>query len=217
MSKEAVPADEGLLALLLEANRLRGRQEYRAALAVYRRILDQYGESPALLAAISRAHFLLAASSPEETGEDYQEAITWAQRAVARAPHDSSLRGQLADFLALGALDYQAAAAQYREALRLDPCDVTALVGAAGLYGVPECVVTLDEAIGWLERASTIQPDEHRHYVNLGYLYHEAGREADALRAWSRALLCGEPVDETQAASIQKMARRSAGSRQLSG
>jgi len=60
---------------------------------------------------------------------------------------------------------------------------------------VPEQVVTLEEAINWLERAVQLEPDNPNYHARLGEFYREAGRPLDAMREWIRALLCPRPLD----------------------
>jgi len=115
--------------------------------------------------------------------------------AVWVAPVDARLHAHLADFYHLGLLEVERAAEEYRTAINLNPHDIWDLLGAASLAGVPEEVVSLDEAITWCERAVQLEPDDPDYHLRLGDLYHQAGRVADAKRACLRALLCPRPLD----------------------
>ncbi len=181
--------------LLLQANQRKSDGDDRTALTLYLAALERFGESAELLAAIADCYFALALGNPKETGENHQQAIAWMRRAIALAPENARLHAHLAQFYELGTLEVDRAAEEYRTAINLNPHDVWALFNAASLAGMPEEVVSLDEAITWLERAVQLEPDEPDYHLRLGVLYHEAGRVADAKRACLRALLCPRPLD----------------------
>jgi len=172
--------------LLLRANDLRRRQEYRAAADLYLSAIGRFGETADLVAEIGFCFFALS---------EFDQAVAWAERAVALAPDDARAHTDLAKHLSLGTLDLDRAAREYRRAIEINSQSVRALVGAASLYGVPEHVVTREEAIGWLERVTQLEADNPNWHARLGQLYHEAGRLADAERAWGRAMLCATPLD----------------------
>jgi tetratricopeptide (TPR) repeat protein len=88
------------------------------------------------------------------------------------------------------------------------PTDVTALTGAASLYGLPENVVSLQEAIGWLEYATQLEPDDPNYHFRLGQLCFEAGRAAKAKKEWLRALTCPKPISLSQARTIESVLAR---------
>ena len=182
---------------LLEANRLRSAGNHRAALAAYLRILELSGESAHLCAVIADCHFMMAVG--HGAAEHFPEAVNWMERAVALAPGEGRLHAHLGQYYSTAVLDYGRSAAEYREAIRLSPYDHSALVGAAGLYGVPEGVVSLDEAIGWMEWAVQLEPDEAWYHDRLAELYQESGRVTDSKREGIRALLCAWPLDLTHA------------------
>ncbi len=191
--------------LLVQANELRARRDYQAALAFYLKALEQWGENVELLAAVAYCYFALAAYNPRESGQNYAEAIAWMQKAVALAPDNAWLHANLAQFYQLGILDYEQAAREFRTAVRLAPYDALILFNAASLYGLPESVVLLEEAINWLEHAVQLAPDEPNYHVRLGQLYHEAGRTADAERECLRALLCSQPLDSGAVQTIKRV------------
>lgn len=193
-----------LFSLLLKANQLKLEGKEQAALKVYFEILERYGESAELLAAIADCYFSLALGNPNETGENHERAIVWMKRAVALAPKNARLHAHLAQFYALGTLEYERAAEEYRRALELNPYDARTLFNAASLYDVPEEVVTLEEAIDWLERAVQLEPDEPVYHARLGELYYKAGRVSDAEREWLSALLCPRPLDQGYIQTIKE-------------
>jgi hypothetical protein len=56
------------------------------------------------------------------------------------------------------------------------------------LYGVPDDVVALEEALSCCEQAARLFPTRSR-WIELARLYRNAGREADAQRATMHRLL----------------------------
>ncbi len=184
-----------LLELLLEANSCRHRRDYRAALELYLQAAGSGAGGVDLLAEIANCYFQAALSDPHETGADYVEAVAWARRALEQAPGEWHLRAQLAEYYALGTLEYEGAAREYHLALAADGCSAAVYAAAASLYGVPECVVSLDEAVTWLQRATQLEPDDPDYHARLGQLLQEAGRLAEARQEWLRALLCPRALD----------------------
>ena len=195
MTSQSLFGSSPALSLLVRANKLKSEGDEQAALMLYFEALERFGESAELLAAIADCYFSLALGNPDETGENYERAISWMKRAIALAPNDPRLHAHLAQFYELGTLEYEKAAEEYRKAIELNPNDVWTLFNAASLYGVPEEVVSLEEAINWLERAVQLEPDDPIYHARLGEFYYKAGRVSDAEREWRRALLCPRPLD----------------------
>lgn len=189
--------------MLFQANEMKRKNDYQGSLTLYLQVVEQTGETVEALAAVANCYFSLALHNPYEQGENYDKAIAWMERAIALSPDNARLHAALAQFYELGTLDYEQAAKEYRKAIALNPNDVWALVGATSLYGVPEEVVTLDEAINWLERATQLEPDDPNYHHRLGDLYDKAGRTADAEREWLRALLCPRPLDPGPARTVK--------------
>jgi tetratricopeptide (TPR) repeat protein len=199
----AVLEPQTLAQYLIRANELRSQKQHAAALALYRQALEHFGEQAEVLAAGAHCYFALALEDPYAAGEKLQSAVSWMEKAVAHAPQEGRLHALLAAYYVASFSYYQRAAQEYRIAIDLNPDDVWALSGAAGLYGVPEPVVTLAEAIGWLEHAARLEPDEPVYQFRLGELYQEANRAADAERVWLKALTCPQPLDPGQAQIIE--------------
>ncbi len=193
---------ESLKALLLYANVLRREGSYEAAISVYEHVAERFGESSQLCFVIANCYFHLALS-PTETGQNFDAAITSMQKAIRLAPDDARLHAVLAQYYELGSLEYETAAEEYRRAIALAPADPWILTNAASLYGVPENVVTWDEAVSWLTRAIQVEPNDPNCYGRLGQLYHEKGLVEDAKREWFRALLCARPLDPGYAEMIR--------------
>lgn len=193
------------ITLLKKANKLRLKKEYKAAIETYADIIKQFGESVELAVLVASCYFVLGFYSPQESDQNFEHAIRWMEKAVRLSPSNARLHADLAQYYWLGMLDYERALEEYRRALELNPNEVRALVGAAALYGVPEEVVTLDEAINWLERATQLEPDEPRYHFRLGEFYQKAARPLDAEREWIKSLLCPEPLPSGSDQVIQSM------------
>lgn len=184
-----------LLDLLIEANEKKNQKHYEGAIGLYLKALELFGEDSDLYAAIADCYFSWA-SDPSESGENYVAAIDWLNRAVTLSSNDARLHFHLAEYYQLGTLEYEQAAKAYRKTIELNPNYVSALVGGASLYGVPEKVVTLTEAIKWLEAATQLDPDNPNYLARLGEFYKEAGRVADAENAWRKSLICARPLGQ---------------------
>lgn len=182
-----------LLILLIQANEQKQQQKYQEGIALYLRAIELFGEDGDLYTAIADCYFRLA-NNPRETGENFKEAVEWMKKSVALAPNDARFHALLAYYYQVGTLEYEQAADEYRKSLEINPNNVWSLVGAASLYGTPEEVVTLTEAIRWLETATQLDAENPNHYARLGELYHEADRISDAKDAWRRSLSRSQPL-----------------------
>jgi len=170
---------------LLRANHLRQQQDYQGARGTYVELLKERGDDTLILRMIASCSFSLA---------DFDAAVAWTLRALEVAPDNAGLHLYLAECYGLGTLELEEAVREYQKAIALDPHNTMAYVGAAALYGAPEEVVTLDQAIGWLERATQLDPDDPNWHGRLAQLYGEAGEEQKARAEWARALLCPRPL-----------------------
>jgi len=92
------------LGLLIRANKLKADGDDRAALALYFEVLERFGESAELLAAIADCYFSLALGNPDEPGENHEQAVSCMKRAIALASNSPRLHAHLAQFYALGPL-----------------------------------------------------------------------------------------------------------------
>lgn len=201
MTETNSPDSGNLYSLLVQANELKSRADYHGALSLYLKAFEQVGERVDLFVLIAYCHGAICM----QEGSDAVcfEAIHWMKRAIALEPTNGHLYADLGEIYHLGILDYEQAAEAFRNALALNPDDLQALRGAAALYGVPEDVVTLEEAIGWTEHALHLDPDPDIH-VYLGDLYFGAGRVSEARGEWLKALLCPRPLDLRVSRSVEK-------------
>ncbi len=193
-----------LFNLLVQANKLKYQEDYRAALVFYNKAVTQFGEEVPLLMAI--AHCYYGAIEIQQCFDlDANEGTKWLQKAISIEPNNSHLYVLLAEYHVWVLVDYEQAALAYRKAIELDTTNVQALIGASALYGPPENVVTLAEAIQWLEKAVKIQVKENGYLIihpRLGSLYYEAGRIHDAREQWLAALLSPRAIQPRLAQSI---------------
>lgn len=191
------------IALLSRANELRQQKDYLSALAIYLEIQQKFGETATLLAMIAHCYFW--ATMAHQQGESgYKEAILWLKKAIALEPDTAEFYAELGQYYWMGNLDYEQAAWAYRKALEFNPNYLPVLKSAAILYGPPESVFALDEAINWLERASRLEPYDSTTHYWLGDFYYKAGRQHDARREWLMALLCPEPLVADLAQIVEK-------------
>lgn len=194
-----------LIELLIQANQLRQKREYRQALKIYHDVIEQFGETADTAQTLAHCYFQLGFYESDDASSIYQLAITWIKKAITLSPTNSRLHVDLGEFHSLGTLEYQEAAQEYKAAIELDPNNVRALVGGAALYGLPEEVVTLNEAIAWLERVVQLEPNDPNYHFRLGTLYHQANHLSGSESEWLKALLCPRPLDTSPAQTIIKL------------
>jgi len=206
MIDQKLPARK-FMDLLIQANALRHKDDYHAAVALYREAVEQYGETAELCGMIAQCYLWLVEST-YGSAQDDSDFIDWVKKAIASMPNNSRLHVELGEYYSLVKLDYEQAMQEYRAALELNPSDVKALIGIASLYGVPENVVTLNEAIQFLERATHLESHDPNYLFRLGELYYEAGRSADAEQAWLSSLLCPQPLDVRTAQIIETLLQK---------
>lgn len=193
-----------LISLLHQANELRSRGKYEAALQLYFEILHNFGESADLLAVIASCYYHLS---------KYYEAVFFIEKAIGLAPDDAHLYTALGEYHALGTLEVEQAAKAFRKAIELNPNDAEVLaIAATLLWDLPEQVITTDEAINWLERAIQLSPNNPEYHFYLGIIYWEAGRVIDAEREWVKSLLRLRPLDPINAETIKKKIIKSSNS-----
>lgn len=188
---------------LAEANQLRLDNRLKEALIVYQSCIGRFGRSAELLAIIAHLYFKFALSNANETGDNYEKAIQYVTDALTLEPANAALHTLLAEVYTLGPLSYELAAQEYRRALEINPYCVSTLLGAASLYGLPEKVVMLDEAITWLEQAIKLDPNNPHLHIRLGNLYQQAEQPLAAQRAWLKSLLCLQPLESDYVQSVR--------------
>lgn len=201
MMKHHVPNFPIVIELLLEANQHRQKRAYKSALEIYYKLIGQLGETDILYQTIAHCYFEIGLYEDDESS--FKDAILWMKKAIDLTPTSSHLHVDLGQFYSLGTLEYKQAADEYRLAIEIDPNNEKALVGGAALYGVPEEVVTLNEAIKWLEKVVSISQNDPNYHFRLGLFYHEAGELTKAEIELLKALLCARPLDSSPAQMIR--------------
>lgn len=199
-----------VLRLLMKANEVRDREvpagklrlraeNAREALELYEQAVKEVGETSELLVAMANCYSLIASYALIDqklvASDEYSKMITCMEKAVLLDPENGRLHAYLAEDYEFYINEYTKAAKEIRKALDLNPNDVWALSVGARLYGYPEKVVALDEAIAWLERAVSLDPNDPNFHVRLAHLYRASGRNQDAFAEWGRALLCPRPFE----------------------
>ncbi len=192
-----------MISLMIQANHYRLTGEYRKALDIYQELIKNHGETGEVDQLIAYCYYQLGLYGSDE--DDYKEAVTWIERAIALSPMNSQLYDILGELHSIGTLDYEASIKAYRTAIDHNPNNVHALVSGAGLYGVPEDVITLEEAINWLEQAVQIEPDNANNHFNLGVRYNEAGQLSKAKQEWLIALSCPRPLEAALSTTISNL------------
>lgn len=180
---------ESKIRLIEQATEAFTQRRYADAREMYLKALDQFGRDPDLIWGLAQVEFALSIVSPNAEDTCGHNAIRWMREAIQIAPERPEYYYTLGDMLEHGMVpDYEAAAQVYRQALRLEPLYVPALSRLAMLYGVPEDVVPLEEALSCCEKAVRIAPTRSL-WTLLARLYRYAGREADARHAIVNSLL----------------------------
>jgi len=175
--------------LLKQAAEARDKRDYAEACRVYNEILNTFGPDPDVMWGLAQAEFALSLVAPDAEDTHGHNAIYWIKQALALRSDRPEYYFTLGDMLEhVGAPNYEDAAHAYRRAIELEPFYAPALSRLAMLYGVPEDVVPLEEAIACCERALRIAPTRSRWSV-LARLYSYAGREDDSRRAYINSLL----------------------------
>lgn len=170
---------------LIEAYELIRAHKHIDAIKIYKnlfKITNQYW----LAEAIGRAYIAIG----EEHGDydAYLQAVKWIEKAVELDSGNAELHYLIGFLHFLHVNDEQKALSAFRQSLSIYPDHEGSLGLAAALFWNPAQVVTLEEAIGWLERLVEIKPDQPWPLINLASLYKKAELLSDAEECWAKAL-----------------------------
>jgi tetratricopeptide (TPR) repeat protein len=126
---------------------------------------------------------------------DYDLAVELLQALSAAYPADPYLSSYLGLRYYRNLQRFDAAAAQFREALARDATFVQAYHWLGRIALDQDDLAT---AGAMFERYTALAPDEPRPHDSLGLLYVREGRYDDAIRAFERALACDPRFDESR-------------------
>lgn len=195
------PLLENTFALLIDANQLREKRDFREAIRIYDEILSQVGTSVEMMRISASCYFQKGMYEGDEN--EFQKAISLLREGLRLDPKNDLLHSDLGQIYSLGILDYPMTAQEYREAIGLNSENINALLGGAALYGVPDDVVTVEEAIDWLTRAISLEPNDPNHRFRLGKFFYDSEKWKEAQNEWRNALLCPIPLKESAVQSIK--------------
>jgi len=119
-------------------------------------------------------------------GKDTGAAVKMFEPLLALEPRDSTLRLGYAGHLDSNG-EVEAALAQYREAIRIDPSNVSAYYGASSTVGM--MVGRGDLALRLMRRAVTLDPDNPDQIADVAFAYwnwEETGLLGEARQSWRR-------------------------------
>lgn len=159
---ESVETIETLYRAYLE----RRRGKYKQALEKYTILIEEIEESPELANAIAHCYDEWA-SSDVKYWEKFNDAISWYKRAIALSPNDSSLYYNLGRIFILETLDVEKGLEATLNAVSINPYYEDAWILLSTLEGLPEKLISLDDAISWLEKAISINPENYVALFNL--------------------------------------------------
>jgi tetratricopeptide (TPR) repeat protein len=138
---------------------------------------------------------LLARATGQLARDDRAAALETFQRAIALHPTSVGLRLQLAT-VHEGAREFDAAIAQYREILELQPRNVAALNNLA--YGLAVHRGALDEALPLARQAVALRPAEPLILDTLAWIEHLSGDHESAARRLADAVRLNPALAEVR-------------------
>ena len=169
-------------------------ESIKSALELYKVIIRENGENPYILNAIATCYSEWATSSPVDFSK-WDDAISTILCAIQLAPDNGYFHAVLASYYHFGKLEYEKAVIEYRKAIELNPSDIWALNNLAGLYGHPENVITIQEAINWRESVVSLEPNKPLNHALLAELYFENRQFRKAQEEAIKSLLYPRPLE----------------------
>ena len=177
------------ISVMKQAAQAFSQRRYADARDIYAKAIESFGQDSDLIYGLAQVEFALSIVTTDVGDTGGHTAVRRMRQAIQLAPTRPEYYCALGDMLEhVGAPDYEAAAQAYRCAIELEPSYTPALARLAMLHGVPEDVVSLDEALHCCEKATRIAPTRSLWMV-MARLYGYTGREADTQRAIINSLL----------------------------
>lgn len=174
--------------LLKKAAEVRDQKGYAQAYDILRKVLELFGPDPDVMISLAHMEDALGLLQPDPKQTHGHNAIEWAQQAIAIRPSEASYHFTLGALFQVAVVpDYEAAAKAFRQAIELEPWHAPALGSLAALYGVPDNVVPLAEAISCCEKVLRVE-STRSHWLLLSRLYGYTGRAEDSERALIKGL-----------------------------
>jgi tetratricopeptide (TPR) repeat protein len=190
---------------LIQINFARIEKRYEDAIDICFEYLRNFGENIDVISIAILTYLELDLSQIRRKNIGFK-LLQWLDKAILLHPDSFNLyvlRGSIF-FLGIEAPDYEKAAKDYRFALELEPNSIEANLGLASLEGVPEKVVSLEEAIKALEKVARVQPNNPQLFLYLGALLKKAGEYSYSRQIFAKALLCKTPLPINQVDIIEK-------------
>jgi tetratricopeptide (TPR) repeat protein len=176
----------------------------KSALEIYKKILLENGENPFILHAIASCYARWAGVSQEDFAK-WDDAINSISRAIQLAPDNGYFHAVLASYYDTGTLEYEKAVNEYKKAIELNPGDLWALNNLAGLYGVPEKVITIQEAINLRERVVSLEPINPLNHALLAEVYFKNHQYQEAQDEAIKSLLSPRPLESAWVNKLKEM------------
>jgi tetratricopeptide (TPR) repeat protein len=176
----------------------------KSALEIYKNILIENKENPFILHAIASCYARWAGVSPEDFAK-WDDAIRTMIEVIQLAPDNGYFHAVLASYYDTGTLEYEKAVIEYRKAIELNTGDLWSLNNLAGLYGVPEKVISIQEAINLRERVVSLEPIEPLNHALLADVYFKNHQYQEAQDEAIKSLLCPRPLESAWVKKIKEM------------
>ena len=174
----------------LQVNELIVDKKLTDAISLLKKMCERFGESYSLLFTLGRC--LAAQAAVSKTDDEAQEAVLCFQRASEIQPYNAHIHVSLASVYLHDLKDYAKAISECRKSLEIEPNYVQALITASSMYGLCEDIVSLNEAIAWIEKALQIDSVGSNYLrPRLASLHAEAGQLDKAIAELKLALLEG--------------------------
>lgn len=197
-------AEKEYIKFLIEANSFREKKEFLKAITIYKKILSERRNDSEIMQLLAGCYFNYGLFNSNKAEEYFNLSIETIKKAIEIYPNKSSMHSDLGLYYKHGFLEYEKAKSEYLLAVKINPKNVSALEGLSSLYRLPERIITLEQAIEFLEAAISIEDDEPHMYFRLGSLYKEKNNTEKMEKTWKASLLCNKPLNPDSAKNIER-------------